>query len=151
MILCRAAFQKSCQLVQLLSFFLGTSVVAQMVKCLSTMWETRVQSLGWKDPPEKEMATHSSILAWRISRPEEPGGFQSMECVTVHGVAKTLNVTEPLTPSRLIRHLRASLVQHAYFTDENLRCRKGTGQARACSRPVSASPSPCSFFPSCLT
>ena len=39
------------------------SLVAQMVKCLSTMWETRVRSLGWEDPLEKEMATHSSILA----------------------------------------------------------------------------------------
>ena len=38
-----------------------------MVKCLPTMWETWVQSLGWEDPLEKEMATHSSILAWKIS------------------------------------------------------------------------------------
>ena len=42
------------------------SLVAQMVKTLSAMQETWVQSLGWKDPPEKETATHSSILAWRI-------------------------------------------------------------------------------------
>ena len=42
------------------------SLVAQMVKRPSTMRETRVQSLGWEDPLEKEMATHSSILAWRI-------------------------------------------------------------------------------------
>ena len=42
------------------------------------MWETLVQSLGQKDPLEKEMAIHSSILAWRISRAEEPGGLQSM-------------------------------------------------------------------------
>ena len=40
-----------------------SSLVAQMVKCLPTMWETRVQSLGWEDLLEKEMATHSSILA----------------------------------------------------------------------------------------
>ena len=40
--------------------------------------ETQVQSLGWKDPLEKEMATHSNILAWRISWTEEPGGLQSM-------------------------------------------------------------------------
>ena len=38
----------------------------------------RVQSLGWKDPPEKEMATHCSILALEIPRPEEPGGLQTM-------------------------------------------------------------------------
>ena len=43
------------------------------------MQETRVQSLGWEDPLEKEMATHSSILAWRIPWTEEPGGLQSME------------------------------------------------------------------------
>ena len=41
-------------------------------------WETRVQYLGWEDPLEKEMATHSSILAWRIPRTEEHGGLQSM-------------------------------------------------------------------------
>ena len=43
-----------------------TSLVAQMVKCLSTMRETRVQSLGWGDPLEKEMAIHSSTIAWKI-------------------------------------------------------------------------------------
>ena len=42
------------------------------------MKETRVQSLGWEDPLEKEMTTHSSILAWKISWTEEPGGLQSM-------------------------------------------------------------------------
>ena len=42
------------------------------------MQETCVQSLGWEDPLEKEMATHSSVLAWRISWTEEPGGLQSM-------------------------------------------------------------------------
>ena len=43
-----------------------TSLVAQRIKHLPTMWETRVQSLGWDDLLEKEMATHSSILAWKI-------------------------------------------------------------------------------------
>ena len=47
------------------------------VKRLPAMWETWVQSLGWEDPVEKEMATHSSILAWRIPWMEEPGGLQS--------------------------------------------------------------------------
>ena len=42
------------------------------------MWETRVQSLGWEDPLEEGMATHSSILSWRIPWTEEPGGVQSM-------------------------------------------------------------------------
>ena len=55
-----------------------TSLVAQMVKRLLTMWETWVRSLGQEDPLEKEMATHSSILAWKISWTEEPGGLQSM-------------------------------------------------------------------------
>ena len=50
-----------------------------MVKKLPAMYETRVQSLGQEDLLEKEMATHSSILAWKISRTEEPGRLQSME------------------------------------------------------------------------
>ena len=49
-----------------------------MVKNLPAMQETRVQSLGWEDPLEKEMATHSSILAWEIPWTEEPGGLQSI-------------------------------------------------------------------------
>ena len=52
--------------------------VAQRVKRLPATQETWVRSLGWEDPLEKEMATHSSILAWRIPRMEEPGGLQSM-------------------------------------------------------------------------
>ena len=54
-----------------------------MVKSLSAMQETQVQSLGWEDPLEKEMATHSSILAWEIPWTEEPGG------AIVHGVARS--------------------------------------------------------------
>ena len=53
-------------------------MVAQLVKNLLVMWETWVQSLGWEDSLEKGMATHSSILAWKISWTEEPGGLQSM-------------------------------------------------------------------------
>ena len=52
--------------------------MAQTVKCLPEMWETQVQSLGWEDPLEKEMATHSSTLAQKIPWMEEPGGLQSM-------------------------------------------------------------------------
>ena len=55
-----------------------TSLVAQMVKRLPTMQETGVQSLGQEDLLEKEMATHSSILAWKIPWMEEPGRLQSM-------------------------------------------------------------------------
>ena len=54
------------------------SLVAQMVTCLPTLQETQVRSLGGKDPLVKEMATHSSILAWKIPRIEEPGRLQSM-------------------------------------------------------------------------
>ena len=49
-----------------------------MVKNLPAMGETWVQSLGWQDPLEEGMASHFSILAWRISWTEEPGGLQSM-------------------------------------------------------------------------
>ena len=52
------------------------SLVAQMINSLPAMWETWVRSLGWEDPLEKEMATHSSTLAWRIPWTEEPGGLQ---------------------------------------------------------------------------
>ena len=57
--------------------------MAQSVKNLTAMWETWVLSLGWEDPLEEDMATHSSILAWRI--PMDKGAWQ----VTVHGVAKS--------------------------------------------------------------
>ena len=59
------------------------SPVAQMVRNLPVMQETRVQSQGWEVPLDKEMAIHSSILAWRIPWTEEPGK------ATVHGVAKS--------------------------------------------------------------
>ena len=52
--------------------------MAQRLKCLPGMWETRVQSLGREDPLEKEMANHSSTLAWKIPWREEPGRLQSM-------------------------------------------------------------------------
>ena len=55
-----------------------TSLVAQMVKRLPKMRETWIRSLDGEDPLEKEMATHSSILAWKIPWTEEPGGLQSM-------------------------------------------------------------------------
>ena len=55
-----------------------TSLVAQMVRRLSTMQETWVQSLGQEDPLEKEMAIHSSTIAWKIPWTEEPGSLQSM-------------------------------------------------------------------------
>ena len=57
------------QFSEQLSFKIWASLVAQLVKNLPAMWETWVLSLGWEDPLEKGMATHSSILAWRIHSP----------------------------------------------------------------------------------
>ena len=72
-----------------------TSLVAQTVKGLSTMWETRVQSLGWEDPLEKEMAIHSSTIAWKIPWTEEPGRIQSMGSQRVrHNWMTELNLTD---------------------------------------------------------
>ena len=71
-----------------------TSLVAQMVKHLPTIWESRVWSLGQEDPLEKEMATHSSVLAWKISWTEEPGRLQSMGSQRVgHDLATSLSFT----------------------------------------------------------
>ena len=64
-----------------------TSPVAQQVKnppAMMDIQEMQVQSLGWEDPLEEEMATHSSILAWRIPWKERPGGLQSKGFVTRH-------------------------------------------------------------------
>ena len=66
-------FLKTC----LQSSKLRASLVAQLLKNLPAMWETWVLSLGWEDTLEKEMATHSSILAWRIPWMEGLGGLQS--------------------------------------------------------------------------
>ena len=60
--------------------------MAQTVKRLSTMRETQVRAMGWEDPLEKEMAIHSSTLAWKIPMTEEPGRLQSMGSLRVgHG------------------------------------------------------------------
>ena len=60
------------------SFRMEVLMVAQTLKNLPAMQESWVQSLGWEDPLEKGMATHSSILVWRIPWTEEPGGLQSI-------------------------------------------------------------------------
>ena len=57
---------------------LWVSLVTQKVKNMPAMQETWVQSLGWEDPLQKEMATHSSVLVWRIPGTAEPGGLPSM-------------------------------------------------------------------------
>ena len=58
-------------------------LVTQTVKNLPTMWQTQVRYLGWQDPLEKGMVTHSSPLAWRIPWTEEPSGLQPMRLQTV--------------------------------------------------------------------
>ena len=77
-VLCRLIItflpRSKCLLISWLQF----SLVAQMVKHLPTTWETWVRSLGQEDPLEKEMATHSSTLAWRIPWTEDPGRLQPM-------------------------------------------------------------------------
>ena len=66
-------------------YAIGASLVAQMLKNLPAKQETWVESLGLEDPLEKEMSTHSSVLAWRIPWTEEP------VCTTIHGIAKSLS------------------------------------------------------------
>ena len=63
--------------------FAWACLVAQRLKHLPAMWETQVRSLGQEDPLEKEMAAHSSMLAWRIPWTEEPGRLQSTGSQTV--------------------------------------------------------------------
>ena len=73
--------------------FLWASLVAQRLKRLPPMRETRVRSLGWEDPLEKEMVTHSSILAWKIPRTEKSGRLQSMGSQRVgHDWATSLHI-----------------------------------------------------------
>ena len=75
--------------LRILDFFGMTlsslSLVAPLAKNLPAVQETQVQSLGWEDPLEKEMATHSSVLAWEIPWTEEPGRLQSMRSRKVRG------------------------------------------------------------------
>ena len=63
---------------RLVNNLLGASLVAQMVKNLPATQKTWVRSLSWEDPLEKQIATHSNILAWKIPWTEEPGRLQSM-------------------------------------------------------------------------
>ena len=63
---------------QVITGDMGASLVVQLVKNLPAVQKTQVRCLGWEDPLEKEIATHSSMLAWKISWTEEPDGLQSM-------------------------------------------------------------------------
>ena len=109
----------------------GASLVAQMVKRLPAVQETWVWSLGWEDPLEKEMATHSSTLAWKIPWTEEPGRLQSIRLQRVgHDWVTSLSLSKvlcmhcwlnapnpasghcwPTTPVETPGHTRASLGQ----------------------------------------
>ena len=75
--------------------------MAQTVKNLPTMQETQVRSLSQKDPLKKEMATHSSILAWEIPWTKEPGGLQSMESQRVRHDVVTEHAYIYLLPARV--------------------------------------------------
>ena len=81
--------------------------MAQRLKCLPGMQETRVRSLSWEDPLEKEMATHSSTLAWRIPWRKEPGRLQSMGSQRVSTVLSDFTFTFTLS---IVPVIRASLV-----------------------------------------
>ena len=94
--------------------FLQASLLAQMVKKLQ---ETQVWSLGWEDPLEKRMATHSSILAWKIPWTEKPGGLQR---TIVHGVTKSwMQLSDTQVPSFVATiknpHLQHSLFKRSYW------------------------------------
>ena len=84
-------------------YLCGASLLAQTVKHLPTMWETRVQSLGREDPLEKEMAIYSSILAWKILWTEESGRLQSMGSQRVISSAQFSSVAQscPYCPPNL--------------------------------------------------
>ena len=73
-----------------------------MVKHLPATWETRVRFLVWEDPLEKEMAIHSSTLAWKIPWTEELIGPQSMGC---HIRARKLSCSDILQPVKIVSHI----------------------------------------------
>ena len=90
-------------------------MVAQMVKRLSTMQETWVRALGWEDPLEKEMAIHSSTIAWKIPWTEEPGRLQSMGPQRVgHDRATSLSLSFSFYTSYILSVLLISLLPSLY-------------------------------------
>ena len=94
--------------------FEGVSLVAQTVKCLPAMRETWVRFLGWEDPLEKEIAIHSSTLAWKIPWTEEPDRLQSMGLQRVGYDWDIFNIDQV----QLISVFSLSIV-HAFFVPKN--------------------------------
>ena len=90
-----------------------TSLVAQTVKQLPTVQETRVQPLDREDLLEREMATHSNILAWKIPWMEEPGRLQSM--VSYMGI---ISLYYPLIMTKNLLHVQGNAIEH--FTEEQI-------------------------------
>ena len=86
-----------------------TSLETQSVKNLSVMQKTQIQSLGWEDPLDKEMATHSSILTWRIPWTQEPGELQSMRSQRV-GHDWGTNPSLPYTRARAHTHTHTQTI-----------------------------------------
>ena len=121
----------------------GASMVAHTVKCLPTMRETWVRSLGQEDPLEKEMAIHSSTLAWKMPWMEEPGRLQSMGLQRVRHVwATSLHFT-----SRALTTIVAT--QTCPFTHSYNPTLAQLHQYQDCLRPKNtvknSSPAPCIF------
>ena len=108
-----------------------TSLVAQTVERLSTMRETRVRPLGWEDPLEKEMAIHSSTIAWKIPWTEEAGRLQSMGLQRVgHDWATSLHLSSSLQHTFFLELLTQiwRCLHHAY---SDLFCTSSTARSLA--------------------
>jgi len=140
-------------------------VVAQRAKHLSTMWETQVRFLGWEDPLEKEMAPHSSTLAWKTPWTEYPGRLQSMGSQRVgHDWATSLSLSPSLKSnihasnftfqiSLLLGKLSQQFFAHCKVPGRTLPVAIGntdSSQAAACTsfKDCSPRPAPCFGNPS---
>ena len=120
--------------------------MAQSVTNLPAMQETWVRSLGWEDPLEKEMATHSSILAWRIPWTEEPGGLQSMGSQRVGNDRVTFTFTDRRDLGRL---QGAGVEGEAWRGGGSVhRARAGPGGGHTCGRRLPLLPAVLTLFTS---
>ena len=111
------------------------------MECLSlglpTMWETQVRSLGWEDPLEKEMAAHSSIVAWKIPWTEEPGRLQSMESQRVrHNCAASLSLPFTFSPIEVVMCSKCSGNDHHSVEDRQVRLSQECLLSRLCPQPT---------------